>query len=244
MNRLGQRSDWIAHVLKAATQQHHRELTDVFAPWIPRNALVIDVGAHAGQFSKLFARLAPDGQVYAFEPSAYARSILTKALAWNRLRNVQVIAAGLSDAPGEAVLHTPVKPHGGLGFGLAHFGTVANARTALDQTTPLTTLDAFVEAKGLRRLDFVKADVEGWEAHVLRGGARTLARFRPALFLEIIEASLQRAGASPDEIWERLIPLDYEVRRAPNFERVEGFAGPGDYLFTPRHAGEAKAGAS
>jgi FkbM family methyltransferase len=233
-NHVRQRADWIAHVVKAATQQHHTHLRPVFAPWIPSDAQVIDVGAHAGQFSKLFARMAPQGRVYAFEPSAYARSILTKALAWNRLHNVSVIPAGLSDAPGEAVLHTPIKPHGGLGFGLAHFGDETAPRGTLDQTTLLMTLDAFVEDQGLTRLDFIKADVEGWEAHVLRGGPRTLERFRPALYLEVIEASLERAGATAAEIWDRLTPLGYEARLDPGFEVVAGFSGPGDYLFTPK----------
>ena len=31
----------------------------------------IDVGAHAGQFTKLFARLAAGGRVYAIEPGSY-----------------------------------------------------------------------------------------------------------------------------------------------------------------------------
>ena len=35
------------------------------------------------------------------------------------------------------------------------------------------------------RLDFVKCDTDGWEAHVLRGAEATLRRFRPALLLEI-----------------------------------------------------------
>jgi FkbM family methyltransferase len=229
-----QRADWIAHVVKAATQQHHGHLRPVFAPWIPRDATVIDAGAHAGQFSKLFAKMAPRGQVYAFEPSAYARSILTKALAWNRLSNVTVIPAGLSDAPGQAVLHTPIKPHGGLGFGLAHFGDQATSGDILDQTTQLMTLDGFVERQALTRLDFIKADVEGWEAHVLRGGAQTLERFRPTLFLEVVQASLERAGASAEEMWARLTPLGYEARLEPDFQVVAGFAGDGDYLFTPK----------
>ena len=103
---LKRRVDFLAHLLKATLRQHHRELIPVFAPHIPDEAVVIDVGAHAGQFSKLFAKMAPRGRVYAFEPSAYARSILTRSLAFNRLNHVKVVPVGLSDAPGELILHT------------------------------------------------------------------------------------------------------------------------------------------
>lgn len=229
---LKRRVDFLAHLLKATLRQHHRELIPVFAPHIPDEAVVIDVGAHAGQFSKLFAKMAPRGRVYAFEPSAYARSILTRSLAFNRLNHVKVVPMGLSDAPGELILHTPIKARGGLGFGIAHFGDDGeDSRDTLDQIVPLTTLDAFAQQEGLSRLDFLKADVEGWEVNVLKGGLATLAKHRPALFLEISDASLARAGAKPTDIWDILRPLGYRALRAPDFVAVDGYAGVEDYLF-------------
>ncbi len=229
---LKRRVDFLAHLLKATLRQHHRELIPVFAPHIPDEAVVIDVGAHAGQFSKLFAKMAPRGRVYAFEPSAYARSILTRSLAFNRLNHVKVVPVGLSDAPGELILHTPIKARGGLGFGIAHFGDDGeDSRDTLDQIVPLTTLDAFAQQEGLSRLDFLKADVEGWEVSVLKGGLATLAKHRPALFLEISDASLARAGAKPTDIWDILRPLGYRALRAPDFVAVDGYAGVEDYLF-------------
>lgn len=229
---LKRRVDFLAHLLKAALRQHHRELVPVFGPHIPAHGVVIDVGAHAGQFSKLFARMAPQGQIYAFEPSAYARAILTRSLAFNRLTHVKVIPMGLSDAPAELVLRTPIKRRGGLGFGIAHFGEDGqDGRATMDQVVPLTTLDAFAQAEGLTRLDFLKADVEGWEVHVLRGGMQTITCHRPALFLEISEASLARAGSRPDDIWDLLRPLGYRAMKAPDFAPVEAFAGEEDYLF-------------
>jgi FkbM family methyltransferase len=231
MSDLRRRADWFAHAWKATTQQHHRELVPVFAPYVAKDAVVFDVGAHAGQFSKLFAKLAPNGKVFAFEPSVYARSILKPALAWNRLTHVEIVPMGLSDADGELVLHTPIKRHGGLGFGLAHLGGDQSERPSMTQTVKLTTLDGFVASRGLTRLDFIKADVEGWESHILRGGERTLAAHHPAMFLEVVDSSLTRAGASPGEIWDRLTPLGYRALKAPDFKPVNGFAGDGDYLF-------------
>ena len=225
------RTGWLAHVLKAATQQHHLELEPVFRPHIPNDAVVFDVGAHAGQFSKLFARMAPAGQVFAFEPSAYARSVLEPALKWNRIRNVEIVPTGLSDAEGVSVLSTPIKSKGAMGFGLAHLGEDGGQRAVAEQTVSLTTLDEFAASRKLQRLDFIKADVEGWEAHVLRGAGRTLETCRPTLYLEVVESSLSRAGAAPEEIWARLAPLGYRALKAPDFRPVEAFDGPGDYLF-------------
>jgi hypothetical protein len=47
------------------------------------------------------------------------------------------------------------------------------------------TLDGFVEGHGVQRLDLMKIDVDGHEYQVLKGGAKTLARFQPILLVEM-----------------------------------------------------------
>ncbi|THD77452.1 MAG: FkbM family methyltransferase [Phenylobacterium sp.] len=234
MLTLHQRVGWLRHLGIACFQQHHRELEPVFRPYVGAEAVVVDVGAHAGQFTKLFAGMAPQGRVYAFEPSVYARSILKPAVAFNRLRNVEIVPTGLSDQPGQATLSTPVKERGGFGFGLASLAGVSGGRVRSDQTVELQTLDGFAQRADLKRLDFLKADVEGWEAHVLRGGAQTLRRFRPALFLELSVEALGRAGETAPPIWDLLGPMGYSALKAPEFRSVAAFDGTSDYLFVAR----------
>ncbi len=82
----------------------------------------------------------------------------------------------------------------------------------------------------MRRLDFVKADVEGWEVRLLAGAGASLARFRPALMLELHGARLARAGDRPQDAWEILAPLGYAAQRLDGGP-VAGFSGDADYLF-------------
>jgi FkbM family methyltransferase len=224
-----QRASWLAHLFKAATQQHHGELRALFGPHIPTDAVIVDIGAHAGQFSKLFASMAPQGRVWAFEPSAYARSVMGPALRFNRVANVTLIPMGLSDRPGKFTLHTPIKRKQSLGFGTAHLG--ANAGRALDLTVVLTTLDTFADERGLERLDFIKADIEGWELRALMGGEATLRRFSPALYLEVDTVLLARAGDTPAELFAWLSSLGYQGFATPAVNAAPGYGGPGDYLF-------------
>ncbi|MGH7023361.1 MAG: FkbM family methyltransferase [Caulobacteraceae bacterium] len=224
-----QRASWVAHLYKAATRQHHRDLAPMFAPHVPAEAIVLDVGAHAGQFAKLFARMAPRGHVYAFEPSEYARSILGRALAFNRVGNVTVVPRGLSDAPARAVLHTPLKRSSAWGFGTAHLGEAAAGEA--DQTVALERLDDFAAREGLYRLDFIKADIEGWEMRALAGGEGTLRRFRPALYLEVDDALLARAGDTPRALFAWLTDIGYRAFETPSLAPVSSWSEPGDFLF-------------
>ena len=104
---------------------------------IPEDGVVFDVGAHAGQFAKLFARLAPRGFIYAFEPGSYARFILRIALRLNGIGNVAVLPLALGDRSGVALLTVPVKRSGSYGFGLSHLGHDDGRRTA--ETEAVTT---------------------------------------------------------------------------------------------------------
>lgn len=68
------RTSYCAHLFKALTRQHHREIMPMIAPYITQDSVIVDVGAHAGQFTKMFSAMVPRGHVYAFEPGSVAES--------------------------------------------------------------------------------------------------------------------------------------------------------------------------
>ncbi|MEQ8282260.1 MAG: FkbM family methyltransferase [Parvibaculum sp.] len=233
-----QRLTWGAHLFKALFYQYHREFAARIVPLVPEDGVIVDVGAHSGQFAKLFARMVPRGQVYAFEPGGYALSILRPVARLRRLRNVEIVPAGLSDVPGSEVLNVPLKKRGTLGFGLAHIGAELSGRDVVSQRIALTTLDLFARERNLTRLDFIKADIEGWEPHFLRGARETIARFRPSLMIEVSPKQLAQSGATQEEIFSAFVPLGYRIFKTREHEGYRlhaagGFDGSADYLFVP-----------
>ncbi len=210
---------------------------------VPADAVILDVGAHAGQYTKLFAKMAPDGRVFAFEPAAYARGILRTVVRWHRLRNVTVVASGLSDAPGHAAITTPLKASGSVGFGLAHLGEETRFERFIREDIPVTTLDDFVDANALTRLDLVKIDVEGWEIRILRHATRAIERHRPMVLVELVQEIMDRSGCQVSEAWSIFRPRGYtsfKVTQDNRLEACDGYAGPADYLFLPERPGAPK----
>jgi FkbM family methyltransferase len=201
---------FVAHLYKATMQQHHRDLAPTINRFVPSTAVVFDVGAHAGQYTKLFARAASSGRVYAFEPGSYARAILRAVVALHRLENVAVMPMALGAACGVDTLSVPVKASGSFGFGLSHLGTPEQRWPAVAQElVAQTTLDAVAAALDLDRLDFIKADIEGSELALLRGGERTLRRFRPILVIELLSQHLARADHRINDAFAFLAGLGY-----------------------------------
>jgi FkbM family methyltransferase len=232
--RLRLSGSFLAHLFKATTQQHHRDLYPLIARFVPAAGVVFDVGAHAGQYTKLFARAASAGRVYAFEPGSYARAILRTAVALRRLDNVTVMPMALGATCGIETLSVPVKAGGSLGFGLSHLGRPQERWDLVAQEpVAITTLDAVAAALRLDRLDFVKADIEGWEFALLRGGERTLRRFRPVLVLELLSQHLARAGDRVEDAFGFLEGLGYTAfELTPKNEPVRAVgARDGEYWF-------------
>lgn len=202
-------------MFKALARQHHQELLPLLKKHIPENGVIIDVGAHAGQYTKLFARVVPQGHVYSFEPGSYARSIVSKVIALRGLKNVSLFPIGLSDKATEETLHVPIKRSGSVGFGLSHIGQVPKdaARPAHEEKIILATLDQVAAELALTRVDFIKADIEGWEMRFLLGARKTIERFRPVIFIEINDEFLKRANNSAAEVWDYLKSMNYRISR-------------------------------
>lgn len=207
------RSTYVAHAFKAVAKQHHTALLPVLRRFVTVDSVIFDVGGHAGQFTKLFARAAPRGTVYSFEPGGYALSILRLNRSINRLDNVTIVPCGLGDASGTRTLSVPLK-HGGIRrFGLSYMGGTADGTEVMakvkTEQVAMTTIDSFARKEELTRLDFLKADIEGWELRMLLGGAETIKRYRPAMMIEHDESHLARAGDSLSAIWATLCGWGY-----------------------------------
>jgi len=236
-----QRLSWLAHAWKACAFQYHRDILEPLERHIPPGGLVIDVGAHAGQFSKLFARHSRAGAILAFEPGSYARSILRLVVRLKRLDQVEVLPLALGAEPATVTLNLPVKSSGSLGFGL---GFIADGddhgRPVRSETVTIARLDDVLVDRfgGIPPVSLIKADIEGHELAMLRGARRTLLEARPAIYLEIVADFLERAGDSPADLFAYLRQVGYrpvvpETGTPLDWAHYEAAFADSDGLFLP-----------
>jgi FkbM family methyltransferase len=157
----------------------------------PRNTF-IDVGAHIGWFTTIASRcVGEDGLVIACEPYPVNVAALKENLTLNGAQNVKLVEKALGSRPG--VLSLSGSDSGGI--------TALDWRHDSRVEVSMTTLDHV--AAEVETVTLMKIDVEGWETHVLNGGANTLARTQHVLF-EINQFVLNKAGSSSEEIYDLL----------------------------------------
>jgi len=198
---------YLTHLFKSATRQDHAELTNLIRLHLPADGVAIDVGAHGGQVTRLLAGIAHRGLVVAVEPSGYTRSILRLALFFRGYKNIVIAAMALGASAGTTLIRTPLKRGGDMGYGLANL--VDAGSNAIAEPVAVATLDSLVASLHLSRLDFIKADIEGFEDEMIKGAAGVLRMMRPVLYMEMDDGWLKRAGSSLETLWARMIASGY-----------------------------------
>ena len=171
--------------------------------------VIYDVGAFHGILSLFFASRA--AQVISYEPNARNQARLMENIRLNGLKNVVVREVGVGARPGAGTLvYAPLMPGGGS-LEQKTVEQLKRSRVApISQQIQITTLDQDIEDAGLPPPDFIKIDIEGWELEALRGSRRTLAAYRPALFLEMHGETMREKKRKVAAIVDFLGELGYE----------------------------------
>lgn len=163
---------------------------------LPKDAIIIDVGANCGLMTLPFAQLVPEGKVYAFEPTHYALEKLKRNISLNPelARRIEVINSFVSAKSTENANITAYSSwklnnkrteivHN------THLGTLKSA-----EGVPSVTLDDFCKNTNLSRLDFIKIDTDGHEYEVLQGARKVIAQYHPQIIFEIGHYILKEKG--------------------------------------------------
>ena len=141
---------------------------------------VIDIGAHIGYYTLLFAKcVGAAGQVFAFEPMPENFALLQKNIALNHLPYVRTLNEAVFSRAGDITVAIPPGEHLNSGSGSVYVN--GGSRNVLVRAT---SVDLFSQQSGIRP-DILKMDVEGAEFDVLMGARDTIDRFRPTMLIEL-----------------------------------------------------------
>jgi len=143
-------------------------LSFMYAAGVYQKKMVIDCGAHFGNHTLFFKRVL-NCEVLAIEP--IYQSQIKKTLMLNKIHDVRVIGAALSDGPGN------------VGFEIAAPGNSGSAYISGHGAIPKRSLDSIVSETGFHP-DVIKVDVERSNLELLRGARETLTKFKPEIFIE------------------------------------------------------------
>jgi FkbM family methyltransferase len=190
--------------------EFERETRSFLKAFLRPGDIFLDVGANIGLFTLIAARsVGGTGRVHAFEPASRTYERLADNVQLNQLANVTCHRLALSDSSGAAMMTIATDGHDAWNsLGKPYMGSALE-----NETVTTCTLDDFVQQNGLLGgISAIKIDVEGWEAHVLAGGHRTLsAPDAPLLIVEFTEQAATLAGTCCRALYDSLQELGYQM---------------------------------
>jgi FkbM family methyltransferase len=204
-----------------------RQDAEYFKKAIKPGMSVVEAGSNLGLYSMLFSALVgPTGKVHACEPEPRLAATLRANVRRNGVTNVHVHQCAVGSRSEQRYLR-----RGGLNSGdnrLAATGGAASEAGPETERVEVRSLDELLHGE---KVDFIKVDVQGWEAEVFRGMAQ-LAAANPGVrvYFEYWPHGLRGAGCDPrswlrslgDEGWLlHSVPED-GLLRSEEIDALEG----------------------
>jgi FkbM family methyltransferase len=199
-------ADPVVRLLARRTKYVEPEILGLAGLVGPGN-VCIDVGAAAGLYTLALSRLVgPTGEVHSIEPLTFAHPVWSRLLGTRGAANVRRHSLALGREPGTGVMSVPatrfvrVTGRSFLDFKANGLGSNTEFRKHSRVEVEVETLDGLCQRVGMKRVDFIKIDVEGAELQILEGGEATIEAFRPTLLVEIEARHTDRYDYGPDDI--------------------------------------------
>jgi FkbM family methyltransferase len=209
--------------------------TNAWIEGFRKEAVFYDVGASCGIYS-IYASVAAQAKVYAFEPDSSNHSILVQNTFLNKeliRNNVTAFNIGLGSAP--AILPLLCQEYLAGAHGKIFKSLSREQQSTMEvgfiQNTVCDTLDGFIARYGLPKPEYLKIDVDGFEEKILEGAAETLKS------IELREILIETDVSRIDSIKDSLADAGFSLQEEQRINEITGFAVEGvhNYLFS-KHA--------
>lgn len=201
-NTLYTHAFWLYKPLYGAYKRiRERDESAMLGRCIRTGSRVVDIGANIGYFTAIMARIAgPLGHVDAIEPDALNYAYLVKAVA--AIPWVTTYHAAISDYDGVIDLHHSDD------LNVDHRAYPCG-ETRKTFPVPSFSLDSLTKDT---KVDFIKMDIQGYEATALRGMKKTLSRNPDCrILMELWPYGLKLAGSSSGELVLSLTELGLQT---------------------------------
>lgn len=181
---------------------------------LPENAVFLDIGANIGVFTITAAQfLKQNGRVIAVEASPKIFPYLRQNIKANGFNNVKILELAATEQDNATVLfyEAPMDK-----FGMGSLGPQFDNYPIEVKTK---TIDSILQDEKIDKVDFMKIDVEGYEASVFQGAEKLLnSPNAPIILFEFCDwAEARKPGGKVGDSQRVLIDFGYTIWRLTDF---------------------------
>jgi FkbM family methyltransferase len=166
------------------------EITGILMDILKNDDVFFDVGANLGQYIiRIKSKFKNGVKIYAFEPVLNNYNILSDHVSKN-YKDVEIEKYAVSDEDGLDILYIPLIDDIEIDTqaSIDYENRKMYYSKFMEQEIQKITIDNYVSAKNICRMDFLKVDTEGNDERVIKGGLKSINKFKPIIFCEDMES--------------------------------------------------------
>jgi len=188
---------------------YEKDTNEIMSRYIKEGMTVVEAGANHGSETVIIGKLIGEkGRLYAFEPLPILIERLSINIKINKQEDyVKIVPFALGELEQTIQFHIADEKLSNQGMGSKYLFSLATKTIFVEQTT----LDKWAERTNLPAIDFIKMDIQGAELDLLRGGADTIKRWKPVIYLEADEVQTSNGHTTLEDIFSCLDGYGYEV---------------------------------
>lgn len=192
--------------------------------------LLLDVGAHQGQFSVMAHHIRPRVSIVAYEPQSAAAAVFRAVLSGAGNVTLHQIALGDAEADAEINISRRTDSSSLLPTSEELPRLFKNTKHHAKERIRVARLDSFPKHWHHAERAFLKIDVQGLELQVLQGAPEAL-KHCAYVYVECSHVELYRGQALFDDVKTFLEQRGFRVTKRLNEDVIEGKLIQADYLF-------------
>lgn len=190
---------------------------NIFEQLLKPGMTVLDIGANIGIYSILASdKVGKKGNVFAFEPVPENLSLIRHNLTLNHIKNVKVVPSAVGDKKDRVTISLVENSLGTHSVGAESAQTLEVNQIKIDDFVSLNKI----------KVDIIKIDIEGYEAHALDGAKHTIQDKNIILLMEFSAKLLKNCGTDPQKFAKYLLSnfkYCYDIsERKGSLRRISG----------------------
>ncbi len=193
-----------------------QETIELIIKKLPPGGVLVDMGANIGSISLPVCKQRPDIKAICIEAAEKVYQYLEFNVKLNELSNCTIIHKALTDTDGAVVnFFSPDEKFGK--------GSLSSVFTKNAKQVETIRLDTLLRQQGIGKVDFIKADIEGYEYHAFKGAEKLLsADHAPDILFEFVDWAEEAAhDCRPGDAQQLLMTYGYTLYKwTTNNERT------------------------
>ena len=184
--------------------QYELEDSEMLYSLVKNNDVIFDIGANIGWYSIHLSKKLIAAKIYSFEPIPETFSKLKKNVELNKLDNINIVNIPLSNKVQNLTFYySPSATGASSSVNISEEIDIKKLECTTD------TIDLYVNKNDIKKIDFIKCDVEGSELFVFQGGLESIRKHTPIIFTEMLRKWAAKFDYHPNDIINYFKNLGY-----------------------------------